>query len=67
MKKYILAILFAIISICSISLKAQVLNDTVNLYQVETSDGNQFIGSIVSENDETITVPIRNKKLLIAK
>lgn len=67
MKKCILALFFAAISISCITLKAQVLNDTVDLYQVETSDGNQFIGSIVSENDETINLNTEKFGLLVIR
>lgn len=61
--KYLLTFQALLITLITLSLQvnAQSTQDTTNLYIIETSDGNQFIGTVVSE-DETI-IELMTEKL----
>ncbi len=62
---------FALLTFCSFQVFSQV--DTTQLYEIATSDGNCFIGSIVSENESDIILKTFNygevpiKKYLITE
>lgn len=48
-------LLFACLLIVTINLRAQEnTSDTTSVYRIETNDGNEYIGTIVSRNTETI-------------
>lgn len=53
MKKSLLLLVFLLVISFHNSL-AQEQEETIPLYRIETRDGNEFIGSIVSENEETV-------------
>lgn len=65
MKKRYLLLLISALYICCFTLKAQVLIDTLEYYQVETIDGNQFVGTKVSENDDNISLQTEKFGLII--
>ncbi|MGE5383697.1 MAG: hypothetical protein ACM3PX_09750 [Omnitrophica WOR_2 bacterium] len=68
MKKALLLLMMALLfSILCLTTKAQQQVDTLNLYQVETTDGNQFTGVLMADDQEQITLKTEKLGTIIIK
>lgn len=55
MKKALMILLFIGIS-AAVPLRAQVISDTTAMYAIETTDGNDFTGNLISRDSSTVVI-----------